>query len=44
MSPKDVRLLGVEADGFSGYETDDGSAGLTISPNYDETCCPTGEK
>ena len=42
--PKDVRLLGVEADGFSGYETDDGSAGLTISPNYDETCFPKGEK
>lgn len=42
--PKDVRLFGVTADEFTGFGTDDGSEGLTVSPDYDETIFPKGEK
>jgi len=43
-APKDVRLLGVAADGFAGFDTVDGSRGLTVLPECDETIFPKGEK
>ncbi len=43
-APKDVRLYGVVCDGFSGYDTVDGAAGLTISSDYDILFFPKGEK
>ncbi len=43
-APKDVRLYGVVCNGFSGYDAADGSAGLTISSDYDKTLFPKGEQ
>jgi len=42
--PKDVRLFGVKADAFTGFDTVDGSCGLTMLPDYDERIFPKGEK